>query len=220
MRNLLIKREKKMIKKALKIKVCGMKFTQNREAVEKLPVDFLGFIFYPKSKRFVGENTEPGLFHSAKTKVAVFVNENAFEILGLAKNLGFDYVQLHGKENSKTCQLLRKQGLKVIKAFNLNEDFDFSSLNAYEKSVDYFLFDTKSDLPGGSGKKFNWEILEKYQGNVPFFLSGGIGPDDAEAIRKLEHPQFLGIDLNSGFEDEPGVKNIEKLEKFITNITM
>jgi len=209
-----------MIKKALKIKVCGMKFTQNREAVEKLPVDFLGFIFYPKSKRFVGENTEPGLFHSAKTKVAVFVNENAFEILGLAKNLGFDYVQLHGKENSKTCQLLRKQGLKVIKAFNLNEDFDFSSLNAYEKSVDYFLFDTKSDLPGGSGKKFNWEILEKYQGNVPFFLSGGIGPDDAEAIRKLEHPQFLGIDLNSGFEDEPGVKNIEKLEKFITNITM
>ncbi len=195
-----------------------MKFTANREAVENLPVDFLGFIFYPKSKRFVGENTEPGLFQSAKLKVAVFVDENAFEILGLAKNLGFEYVQLHGKENPKTCRLLKKQGLKVIKAFNLNEDFDFSSLKAYEKSVDYFLFDTKTDLPGGSGKKFNWEILEKYDGKVPFFLSGGIDPEDAEAIRKLEHPQLYGIDLNSGFEDEPGVKNVEKLKQFIAEI--
>ncbi|WP_372946747.1 phosphoribosylanthranilate isomerase [Mariniphaga sp.] len=202
----------------LKIKVCGMKFTANREAVEKLPVDFLGFIFYPKSKRFVGENTEPGLFQSAKLKVAVFVDENAFEILGLAKNLGFEYVQLHGKENPKTCRLLKKQGLKVIKAFNLNEDFDFASINAYEKSVDYFLFDTKTDLPGGSGKKFNWKILEKYQVNVPFFLSGGIVPEDAEAIRKLQHPQLFGIDLNSGFEDEPGVKNVEKLKQFIAEI--
>lgn len=197
-----------------------MKFTQNREAVEKLPVDLLGFIFYPKSKRFVGENTEPGLFHSAKTKVAVFVDENAFEILGLAKNLGFELVQLHGKENPKTCQLLKKQGLKVIKAFNLNEEFDFSALKAFEKSVDYFLFDTKTDLPGGSGKKFNWEILEKYHGKVPFFLSGGIGPEDADEIKKLQHPQLYGIDLNSGFENEPGVKNVERLEEFITKITM
>lgn len=202
----------------LKIKVCGMKNTANREAVEKLPVDFLGFIFYPKSKRFVGENTEPGLFHSAKSKVAVFVNENAFEILGLAKNLGFEFVQLHGKENPKTCQLLKNQGLKVIKAFNLNEDFDFASLDAYRESVDYFLFDTKTELPGGSGKKFNWKILEKYQGKVPFFLSGGIGPEDVEAIKKLNHPQLFCIDLNSGFEDEPGVKNVEKLKNFITKI--
>lgn len=206
--------------KNLKIKVCGMKYTANREAVEKLPVDFLGFIFYPKSKRFVGENTEPGLFHSDKPKVAVFVDENAFEILGLVKNLGIEYVQLHGKENPKTCRLLKNQGLKVIKAFNLNEDFDFDSLGIYQKSVDFFLFDTKTDLPGGSGKKFNWEILEKYQGQVPFFLSGGIGTEDAEAIRKLKHPQLYGIDLNSGFEDEPGVKNIENLKEFITKITM
>jgi phosphoribosylanthranilate isomerase len=206
--------------KNLKIKVCGMKYTANREAVEKLPVDFLGFIFYPKSKRFVGVNTEPGLFHSAKTKVAVFVDENAFEILGLTKNLGFDYVQLHGKENPKTCHLLKKQGLKVIKAFNLNEDFDFGSLKDYEKSVDYFLFDTKTNLPGGSGKKFNWKILEKYNGKVPFFLSGGIGPDDAVAIRKMEYPQLFGIDLNSGFEDEPGVKNMEKLSRFLAELRL
>jgi len=204
----------------LKIKVCGMKFTQNREEVEKLPVDFLGFIFYPKSKRFVGENTEPGLFNSAKTKVAVFVDENAFEILGLTKNLGFEFVQLHGKENPKTCQLLKDQGLKVIKAFNLSEKFQFEKLREYETTVDYFLFDTKTELPGGSGKKFNWEILEKYQGTVPFFLSGGIGPGDAEKLKELEHPQLFGIDLNSDFEDEPGVKNVGKLKEFITRITM
>jgi len=195
-----------------------MKHTANREAVEKLQVDLLGFIFYPKSKRFVGEITEPGLFHSAKTKVAVFVNENAFEILGLTKNLGFEFVQLHGKENPKTCRLLKRQGLKVIKAFNLNEDFDFSLLEAYQKSVDFFLFDTKTDLPGGSGKKFNWEILEEYSGKIPFFLSGGIGPEDADAIKKLQHPLLFGIDLNSGFEDEPGVKNVEKLKQFIAEI--
>ena len=206
--------------KNLKIKVCGMKFTQNREEVEKLPVDFLGFIFYTKSKRFVGENTEPGLFNSAKTKVAVFVDENAFEILGLTKNLGFEFVQLHGKENPKTCQLLKDQGLKVIKAFNLSEKFQFEKLREYETTVDYFLFDTKTELPGGSGKKFNWEILEKYQGTVPFFLSGGIGPGDAEKLKELEHPQLFGIDLNSGFEDEPGVKNVGKLKEFITRITM
>jgi len=204
----------------LKIKVCGMKFTQNREEVEKLPIDFLGFIFYPKSKRFVGENTDSGLFNSEKTKVGVFVDENAFEILGLAKNFGFEFVQLHGKENPKTCQLLRNQGVKVIKAFNLNESFKFEKLQDYKTTVDYFLFDTKTDLPGGSGQKFNWEILKKYTGNVPFFLSGGINPDDAEKIKQLEHPQLFGIDLNSGFEDEPGLKNSEKLGKFIAKITM
>lgn len=195
-----------------------MKFTANRQAVEKLPVDFLGFIFYPESKRFVGDVTDPGLFNSSKIKVAVFVNENIFEILGLAKNLGFEYIQLHGKENPETCRILKKQGLKVIKAFNLNEDFDFSVLEAYDKSVDYFLFDTKSSLPGGSGKKFNWSILEKYSGKKPFFLSGGIKPEDAETIKQLEHSKLMGIDLNSGFENEPGVKNADELETFIRQL--
>ncbi len=195
-----------------------MKFTANREAVEKLPVDFIGFIFHPESRRFVGSNTEPGLFNAGKIKIAVFVDENAFEILGIAKNLGFDHVQLHGKENPKTCQILRNQGLRVIKAFNLHDDFDFPSLKAYEKSVDYLLFDTKTVLPGGSGKKFNWKILEKYTEKKPFLLSGGIKPEDAEEIKHLEHPQLFGIDLNSGFEDEPGLKNVEKLKKFISQL--
>lgn len=203
---------------SLKIKVCGMKFTENRKAVEKLPVDLLGYIFYPPSKRYVGENPDTGLFGSGKPKAGVFVDENVFEMLALAKNLNFDYVQLHGKENPKTCKIIRAQGLKVIKAFNLNEAFDFTLLKTYEKTVDYFLFDTKTNLPGGSGKKFDWSILEKYEGEIPFFLSGGIQPDDAEKIRGLDHRQLFGIDLNSGFEDEPGVKNIEKLENFIKEI--
>ena len=195
-----------------------MKLTENREEVEKLPVDLLGYIFYPPSKRYVGENPQEGLFNSGKPKVGVFVDENAFEILGLAKNLGFEWVQLHGKENPKTCQLLKNQGLKIIKAFSVDESFQFHKTKPFVRIVDYFLFDTKSNLPGGSGKKFDWNILNKYEGNIPFLLSGGIKPEDAEEIKKIDHPQLAGVDLNSGFEDEPGKKNIEKLKDFIAEL--
>jgi len=205
----------------LKIKVCGMKYTANREAVENLSVDWLGYIFYAPSKRFVGETSERGLFDSEKPKVAVFVDENAFEILALAKNFGFEYVQLHGRENPKTCLMLKNQGLKIIKAFSVDEKFNFASTKPFQKAADIFLFDTKTNLPGGSGKKFDWEILANYKGQTPFLLSGGIGSDDFENIKnikKINSPQFFGIDLNSGFEDEPGIKNIEKLKTFITYI--
>lgn len=195
-----------------------MKYTQNRQEVEKLNVDFMGYIFYPQSKRFVGETPKPGLFNSEKPKVGVFVDENAFEILALAKNLGFEWVQLHGKENPKTCQLLKRQGLKIIKAFSVDENFDFETTLPYEKVANYFLFDTKTENHGGSGQKFNWAILDKYEGHIPFFLSGGIGPADTENILKINHPKLTGVDINSGFEDEPGLKNIEKLEKFIQEI--
>ena len=195
-----------------------MKFTGNRVKVENLPVNLMGYIFYPPSKRYVSENPEAGLFNSHKPKVGVFVNENAFEILALAKNLDIEWVQLHGKENPKTCSMLKNQGLKIIKAFSVDETFQFHKTKPYEGIVDYFLFDTKSNLPGGSGKKFNWEILEKYNGNTPFLLSGGIGPEDAGSIKTIDHPQFAGIDLNSGFEDEPGLKNIEKLLSFINEL--
>lgn len=195
-----------------------MKFTQNREEVEKLPVDLLGYIFYSASKRFVNENPEPGLFNSVKPKVGVFVDENTFEILALAKNLGLEYVQLHGKENPKTCHILKNQGLKIIKVFSIDETFKFSTTKPYEKMAEYFLFDTKTTIPGGSGQQFNWKILENYKGNTPFLLSGGIGPGDADAIRQINHPKFSGVDLNSGFEDVPGLKNIEKLERFINKI--
>ena len=206
------------MKRELRIKVCGMKYTENRQQVEKLGVDFLGYIFYAPSKRFIGEMPEQGLFAAEKSKVAVFVNENAFEMLGIAKNLGFEYVQLHGKENPKTCQMLKKQGLKVIKAFNVNANFNFADTENFAKVADFFLFDTKTKLPGGSGEKFDWSMLENYTGHTPFFLSGGIGPDDVENIKNLSHPKLTGLDLNSGFEDEPGLKNIEKLKHFIEEI--
>lgn len=195
-----------------------MKYTQNRQEVEKLDVDFLGYIFYGPSKRFVGETPEPGLFNSEKPKVGVFVDENAFEILALSKNPGFEWVQLHGKENPQTCQLLKRQGLKIIKAFSVDENFDFKTTLQYEKVANYFLFDTKTENHGGSGQKFNWAILEKYVGHIPFFLSGGISPEDVEKIKKIEHPKLTGVDVNSGFENEPGRKNIEKLRKFIEEI--
>lgn len=195
-----------------------MKHTANREAVEKLPVDWLGYIFYAPSKRFVGDDPERFLFDSGKPKVAVFVDENAFEIMALAKKFDFQMVQLHGKENPKTCLMLKKQGLKIIKAFNVDESFDFELTKSFEGAVHYFLFDTKTGQHGGSGQKFSWSLLENYNGHIPFLLSGGIGPEDAEEIKKISHPKLSGIDLNSGFEDEPGLKNIEKLEKFIYDL--
>jgi phosphoribosylanthranilate isomerase len=195
-----------------------MKYIANREAIEKLPVDWLGFIFYPQSKRFIGETPERGVFDSAKEKVGVFVNQNAFEIMSLSKKYQLDWIQLHGSENPQTCRMLIMQGLKIIKAFSVDEDFDFETTAAYEKTASLFLFDTKTPLHGGSGKKFNWTVLEKYTGHLPFLLSGGIGPDDAEEILKINHPKLTGIDVNSGFEDEPGVKNIEKLKDFINKI--
>lgn len=197
-----------------------MKYTANREAVEKLPVDWLGFIFYAPSKRFVGADPERFLFDSEKPKVAVFVDENAFEILALAKNFGFSMVQLHGKENPKTCLMLKKQGLKIIKAFSVDENFDFAQTRPYEGAAHYFLFDTKTAQHGGSGQRFDWKLLDKYEGHTPFLLSGGIGPDDAEEILKINHPKLTGIDVNSGFEDAPGLKNIEKLKTFINQITI
>ncbi len=195
-----------------------MKYTENRQAIEKLDVDFLGYIFYPPSKRFVGDTPEPGLFDSKKQKVAVFVNENVFEILGLAKNMGFEYVQLHGKENPKTCQIIKQQGINIIKAFSVDEKFDFSSTEPFEKVARFFLFDTRTALPGGSGKKFDWKILDRYKGHTPFFISGGINENDVEKIKSIDHPKFTGVDLNSGFEDKPGYKNREKLMKFISEL--
>ena len=195
-----------------------MKYTQNRQQVEKLDVDFMGYIFYAPSKRFIGETPEPGLFNTEKPKVGVFVDENAFEILALAKSLGFEWIQLHGKENPKTCQMLKRQGLKIIKAFNVDENFVFETTIPYEKVANYFLFDTKTEKHGGSGQNFNWAILDKYVGHIPFFLSGGIGPSDVNKILEINHPKLTGVDINSGFEDEPGLKNIEKLKKFIVEI--
>jgi phosphoribosylanthranilate isomerase len=198
------------------IKICGMKFHSNILAVAALHPDFMGFIFYSKSPRFAEPldiTTLKALPKSIK-KIGVFVNENLENILTIATKYDLDGVQLHGTELVEMCKKLRKVGFIVIKAFPIAEAYNFKVTKAYEGACDYFLFDTKADAYGGSGLKFNWGMLNEYVGETPFLLSGGIAADDAEAILKIKHPKFAGIDLNSKFEVKPGEKDIELLKQF------
>jgi phosphoribosylanthranilate isomerase len=204
------------------IKICGMKFPSNILAVAALHPDFMGFIFYPKSPRFAEHldiATLNALPKSIK-KIGVFVNENLENILTIATKYDLDGVQLHGTELVEMCKELRKAGFIVIKAFPIAEAYNFKVTKAYEGACDYFLFDTKTDAYGGSGLKFNWGMLNEYIGETPFLLSGGIAADDAEAILKIEHPKFAGIDLNSKFEVKPGEKNVELLRGFIKELSV
>ena len=150
-------------------------------------------------------------------RVGVFVNEKPEVILSQAKKYSLDMIQLHGDEDSIFAEQLAEK-IKVIKAFRVEEDFNFSETKPYEKSCSFFLFDTKGKLYGGTGKKFNWDQLQKYTGHTPFLLSGGITPEDAGNIRNFSHPDFAGIDLNSGFETAPGVKDIQKIKNFLKHI--
>jgi len=201
----------------MKIKVCGLRIAENIEAVSALGPDYMGFIFYDKSARFAEDINEEVLdaipVHINKT--AVFVDENVKTISALTDKYNFDFVQLHGNETPAFCKSLRDKAI-VIKAFGVNKDFDFSQLTKYKNKVDLFLFDTKTDLHGGSGKSFDWSILDKYDMEIPFFLSGGLGLDNLEEVKKMTHPQFYGVDLNSKFETSPGVKDIEKLAQAFT----
>lgn len=195
------------------IKVCGLTDPEQVEVISK-QVDFVGFIFYSKSKRYI-DHSLPSL--GAK-KTGVFVNERPEVVLKTARLEKLDAVQLHGEEPPVECAEIHDQ-LKVIKAFGIHDSFDFELLNSYKNHVDYFLFDTKSSLKGGTGVQFNWEILAKYTGETPFFLSGGISPDSLESIRNFKHKSFAGIDLNSCFEIEPGKKDIEILNTFLNEIS-
>lgn len=205
------------MKPALKIKVCGLRDEINILDVSSLSPDFLGFIHYPKSKRFVGNQFQlPNNLPSSQKKVAVLVNEpleSAIQIF----HQGYDFLQIHGDESPEYCQQLNNKHIPIIKAFGITEDFDFSILNLYQPYTKLFLFDTKSPQYGGTGKKFNWNILEKYTLDTPFLLSGGITKNDIQSISQLNHYQCIGVDLNSGFETNPGVKNIEDLTFFIHN---
>lgn len=204
----------------MRIKVCGIKFEDNARAIEAISPDLMGFIFYPKSARYVGDEASLELFQNTNKsikKVGVFVNEEPSFILEIVSKYGLDYVQLHGDETVETCFKLRKK-IPVIKAFGVNQNFDFSTLNAYHDAADIFLFDTKTDGYGGSGKKFSWDLLNQYTLDIPFLLSGGIDEFAAEEIKTLKLPQLLGVDLNSRFEISSGLKDIPKLNSFIEKI--
>ncbi|WP_300570062.1 phosphoribosylanthranilate isomerase [Flavobacterium sp.] len=193
----------------MKIKICGMKYPENIQEAAKLQPDYLGFIFHEKSARYFDDEI-PKIDKSIQ-KVGVFVNASLEEILEKIKCYDLQLVQLHGNESPEFCDLLKYINIDIIKVFSVDDAFDFRTIYSYESVCDYFLFDTKGKLHGGNGITFNWQILENYLSKKPFFLSGGIGLEEIEKIKKLNLPIYA-IDVNSKFEIEPGLKNIELLK--------
>lgn len=188
-----------------------MKYPENISAVAALQPDYMGFIFYPQSPRYIGE-AERNLIAENIVKTGVFVNESADVIEEMIEEHQLKAIQLHGNESADFCELF-KDKVVVIKSFGMDEQFAFEQLDIYADKVDYFLLDTKTDKYGGSGQSFDWSLLNQYKLNVPFFLSGGLSPENIEEVRSIDHPQFYGVDLNSRFEIEPGLKDIDKLKK-------
>jgi len=207
----------------MKIKVCGMKHMNNILSVADLQPDYMGYIFYERSKRhFDGDIPD---LDTAIKKTGVFVNEELSEIIKKVKKYDLRAVQLHGDETVSFCKELKKNlgsTIELIKAFSISEDFDFDALSSYKEACDYFLFDTKGKDRGGNGSLFNWKLLNKFHHQKKFFLSGGIGLEELEMLSEFlqtEAGQYCyAIDLNSKFESEPGLKKIEQLETFFKQI--
>jgi len=202
------------------IKICGMRESGNITAAAELMPDLMGFIFYPGSRRFAGEMLKPEIVSNLPAgirKAGVFVDADFNEIRDTVAKYSLNVVQLHGDEPPELCHMIKDTGIQVIKAFNIRESMDFSMCLYYIACTDYFLFDTMTIYHGGSGQKFDWKLLDRYEAGHPFILSGGIGPTDIDNIAGITNPAFYGLDLNSRFEIEPGLKDIKKLKKF-TNV--
>ncbi|MGN6638665.1 MAG: phosphoribosylanthranilate isomerase [Mucilaginibacter sp.] len=195
----------------MKIKVCGMKYPDNIAEVAGLEPDYLGFICYPQSPRFINDLQA---INTPKTilRTGVFVNESADKVEELIETYQFNAIQLHGEESPDFCELFKNKVI-VIKAFGIDENFDFEQLEAYEGKADLFLFDTKTNKHGGSGLTFDWTLLNQYKLDTPFLLSGGLSLENLKEVKNIDHPQFYGVDLNSKFETGPGLKDINKLKK-------
>jgi len=188
--------------------------TVRMHQLAQLPVTMLGFIFYPGSPRYVVGKIDP--IEIAKlplhiARVGVFVNAESEEIHEMAESYFLTAIQLHGNESPELCMELKAEGYTILKAFNITKENDYEAFAPY---CEFFLFDTPSAQHGGTGQKFDWDLLENYKGTTPFLLSGGIGSDDAEALKQITHPQFAGIDINSKFEIEPGVKDVVLIKRF------
>ena len=200
----------------MKLKICGMKHQENTLSISELQPDFLGFIFWKDSKRYC-ENVIQDI-PSTIQKVGVFVDADYNEIINKIISHQLDFIQLHGEETADFCLQLRNTKIKVIKAITIDSKFNFNELKYYKNCVDYFLFDTKGKLPGGNGITFDWNILENYHYDIPYFLSGGIGTTEIDGLKEfLKSPaanKCYGIDVNSRFEKKPGIKNKIKLQKF------
>jgi phosphoribosylanthranilate isomerase len=195
----------------MKWKVCGLR--DNIEEVVALGPDYAGFIFYPKSPRFVGVDFQMPPIPLSVKKGGVFVNENRDSVLMTCKKYKLDFVQLHGSETPEFCMEIKNKGYGVIKALAIGDVTDFHTMFQYGDTVDYFLFDTKTDVHGGSGKKFDWSLLEEYSMEKPFFLSGGIDLESIAEIKKIKSPLLHAIDVNSRFELMPGLKDVKRLKE-------
>ncbi|MFD0941691.1 phosphoribosylanthranilate isomerase [Pedobacter boryungensis] len=202
----------------LKIKVCGMTQAANIAAVAELQPDYIGFIFYAKSPRFISDISAELIKYVPSTikTTGVFVNEDIETVKTYILKYNLKAVQLHGQESTAYCNEIKSTGVEVIKAFGIDENFDFSQLETYLNAIDYFLFDTQTPAHGGSGKVFDWKLLEKYPFDKPYFLSGGIDLSHASILKQINDPRLYAIDVNSKFELEPGLKDVEKLKEFIT----
>lgn len=197
------------------IKVCGLNDPETIHAVDAIGVDLMGFIFHPLSPRNVSHFPLP---ETSTLKVGVFVDYPADELLELASQYAFQWIQLHGTESPQYVQKLTAEGLKVIKTFSVSESMDLHFMKDYVEDSTCFLFDTQGVFKGGNGIKFDWTLLESYVLPKPFILSGGIGPSDVQMIRNIQHPLFAGIDINSQFEIRPGVKNTLLIKSFIDEL--
>jgi phosphoribosylanthranilate isomerase len=199
--------------KEIKLKVCGMRDRENIMQVAAFLPDFMGFIFYPESPRFVGENFHiPDALPKEIKKVGVFVNESTRNMLAAAEKHQLDFLQLHGKESPEQCFELRRNKLKVIKVFAVDETTDFETTRSYTQVSDYFLFDTKGKYFGGNAQTFDWRLLDRYDQQVPFFLSGGLSSLNIGSAIALPAPNLYAVDVNSGIEAGPAVKDINKLK--------
>ena len=205
----------------MNIKVCGITQFKQLQQLEALNIDYAGLIFYKDSQRYMGDKLSGKEIKGADfdlKKVGVFVNPSYSDLLDAIDAYGLDIVQLHGNEKPEMCEDLSAD-VEVIKAFRIeNTDVNIDEIVApYDAVCDYYLFDTAGlkESFGGTGKQFDWSILNKAKIEKPFFLSGGIGPDDAAKIKTFKHPDFFAIDVNSKFETEPGVKDMAMLLKFL-----
>lgn len=195
------------------MKVCGMREPDNIVAVSRLHPDFMGFIFYKASPRYVGDDFEvPASLDPATRRVGVFVNERNEIILEKVRKHKLDFVQLHGEETVEQCLALKEKNVGVIKVFSVDDNLDFRITEKYRDAVDYFMFDTKGKYYGGNAARFDWRMLSLYDQRIPFFLSGGIGPDHVQEIKALKNVNLAAIDVNSGVEVSPAVKDLKKIE--------
>lgn len=197
-----------------------MKHLGNIRQVAALSPDWMGFIFYSKSSRYFGlpePRVMAGVPEQIK-RVGVFVNEKYERILDIVERYGISMIQLHGDETPELCRKLRERGFQVMKALGIQETQDFEQAIPYGAECDFLLFDTKSDCHGGTGRTFDWGLLDSYRGTCPFLLSGGIGPEVLQALKDVKHPYLAGIDLNSRFEIAPGYKDVALLSCFLRSL--